>query len=144
MLHLAFTQVLQFFFAAGRHWQLSTLQFECAFVGFEDFNWTAGFVLMVLHTFAAPLFVILSVPMFISGPTDYFLAAFLRIKVFFSWHLILTVAFVYMERRHLMVWRVFAPKFLMESAFVLFVDLALLLLSVLLTITHQYSSNTFQ
>merc|ERR1712137_552176 len=123
---------LQFFFAAGRHWQLSTLQFECAFIGFEEFNWLAGFVIMMAHTFAAPLLVLVSLPLFV-GEGGSYLHAFLRYRVFFSWHIAMTVVFVYVERRHLMVWRVFAPKLLLESVFVVFIDLCISALFLILS-----------
>jgi hypothetical protein len=35
--------------------------------------------------------------------------------------------FVYRERRHLMVWRVFAPKFVFDAAAAIVVDIAVLL-----------------
>lgn len=118
---------LQYFFATGHHWQLNSLQFESAFIGFETFNWFAGFILMMLNTFSAPILIILSIPLFIGlrQSSCLYSEAFLNYKVFFSWHMLLTLIFVFIERRHLMVWRVFAPKFLIESVLVLSIDIIL-------------------
>jgi len=120
---------LQYFFATGHHWQLSALQFESAFIGFEKFNWLAGFVLMMLNTFSSPLLIILSIPLFIgvnhSRSASYYIDALFRYKVFSVWHILLNVIFVYLQRRHLMVWRVFAPKFLIESVLLISIDILL-------------------
>jgi len=42
--------------------------------------------------------------------------------LFFTITATCTIGFVYIARHHLMVWRVFAPKYLFETCFLLVVD----------------------
>lgn len=150
---------LQYFFSTGHDWQLSSLQFETAFIGFDNFNWLAGFILMMLNTFSSPFFIIFSIPLFIKQivvPVDSknknnfissffslhckYLKAILYYKLFSSWHMLLNIIFVYIERRHLMVWRVFAPKFLIESVYFITIDILLIAcLSVILFLRLKFN-----
>lgn len=55
--------------------------------------------------------------------------------LFFSVTATSTIAFVYHARHHLMVWRVFAPKYLFETGFLLIVDWSLVLCAV---VVHMF------
>jgi hypothetical protein len=52
------------------------------------------------------------------------------------------MVFVFLQRRHLMVWRVFAPKYVFEAIFLLVVDLLLIAVVWLLhTISKAPATN---
>lgn len=126
---------LQFYFATGHHWQFSSLQFESAYIGFEEFNYAAGGVAVLCNTFAAPILAVAALPLLEAADRGEVGGSRARVALpflcWFCFDLVLTSVFVFIERRHLMVWRVFAPKFLFSAAFVL-VEAVLLLASQLL------------
>jgi hypothetical protein len=86
------------FFNAGHVSQFSAIQFESGFLGWDEPPLVVSGVLVVLNTLAPFLLV----------PTSWS-GAFVASQCVIS-------AFCFFARRHLMVWRVFAPKFVFESA----------------------------
>ena len=147
---------LQFLFATGHHWQFNYLQFESAFIGFDNFNWLIGASLMLLNTFSSPILFIFLLPLFIPfrsplsprssslSPSSVFLNVLLKYEFLFNWSVFLTLVFVFIEKRHLMVWRVFAPKFLLSSVFLLFINLACILCYFFVLLVSRRSSATKQ
>eukprot|EP00727_Mastigamoeba_balamuthi_P013439 m51a1_g8718 hypothetical protein (938) ;mRNA; r:164319-168139 len=130
---------LQAFFASGHTYSFSDIQFESAFVGVESANIAVGAVLVTLNTVGALLLVALALPVaalyvgarVVDGvPTSMpeFVGAVSRVLVafvlVFAADCALTVAFVYAERRHLMVWRVFSPKLVFDSALLATADVS--------------------
>ena len=112
------------FFSWGNQFSFSVLSASVAFIGFEEFHYYAGAVLLGLRTFAAPLLYTLFLPcfaFFIHRPlfqphtvVDSFLSIY---SYSFSVFSTLTTIFVTIARRHLMIWRVFAPKFIFDALF---------------------------
>jgi len=109
---------LQFYFATGHHWQFSCLQFEAAYIGFEEFNYAAGGAAVLCNTFAAAILAAASLPLLKRADGGAGASASLAYFAWFCFDLALTSVFVFVERRHLMVWRVFAPKFMFSASLV--------------------------
>jgi len=139
---------LQFFFATGHDWSFSDLQFEAAFIGFEQFNYLAGSTLLTLNTFASAVMLAVALPATVvpfSAARDneahrHLSSAILAYVAFFAVTITLTAIFVLIERRHLMMWRVFAPKYVFDAAFVLVLDVLALLVAALLFLVSVPSS----
>jgi GPI ethanolamine phosphate transferase 3 subunit O len=127
---------VQYFFASGHQFSFSTLQLECSFIGFDQFHFGVAGALLALNTFAAPVLAVALMPAVLSasGIVDArqrarFLLAFV---LTFTIGAALTATFVYIARRHLMVWRVFAPKYIFDGALMLVVDALALFISPLI------------
>lgn len=94
-----------FFYASGHLSSFSTINFESGFMGIDEANLAVSGVLIVLHTiggFLVPCFSMSSVGIV-------------------TVHALLTSVFVCSARRHLMVWRVFAPKYIFDTCIMLIV-----------------------
>ena len=128
-----------FFFATGHHSQFNRLQYSAAFVGFDEFSFGIGGMLLFLNTFGTELLVVLmvgheilsssassslpsssssvasssSLALSSSFPSSLppSLATLLHLSAFRT---LLTTLCVLLHRRHLMVWAVFAPKFIFD------------------------------
>jgi phosphatidylinositol glycan class O len=125
------------FFATGHACQFSALHFASPFVGFDDFEYFRGMMLMGANTFASHILVhTLLAPAALavtsaaplahlvgSAPTADATSAYKRIwsttrawvRVLRGSELLCTMAFVFYARRHLMVWAIFAPKFVFDA-----------------------------
>lgn len=108
-----------YFYSTGHAASVSALQMEAAYYGLADFHWLASSLLVFANTFAPLLLPALALPLLAR------LAALPHPRLLLGWALVFvvraacTTAFVYGARRHLMVWRVFAPKFLFDATFLL-------------------------
>ncbi len=204
---------MHFFFKTGHTCYFDSLQFESAFVGFEEMNMLAGGALVVLNTFASYFLFIVGLPLMVvwrhsfkegSGFFFFFFFfidlirtrlmaisegtptkkplqrrktveeeeeeevekeeeevevvegqdenAFSRKSVdqvimmvfrvvlvymlFFVGNLSITSIFIMGIKRHLMVWKVFAPKYVFDALTAIIVDLCLV---AVYTITHVWS-----
>lgn len=91
-------------------------------------NLIGGGILVFLDTFCSPILFIFFLPILIvwfspikisnnineKESCQVFFQPFLFYLLFFSLNTICTTIFVYTQRRALMVWRVFAPKYIFE------------------------------
>jgi len=133
---------LQYYFATGHDFTVSKIQWGSAYIGFEENNIVRSAILVLLNTFSSPVIFGLLLPLLViytSNPKvvleftklrdlyRYFLNPFLCYMFFFGITTTCTIFFVYMERRHLMVFRVFAPKYVFDTVFLLVVDFVLVL-----------------
>jgi GPI ethanolamine phosphate transferase 3 subunit O len=146
--------VLQFFFVTGHEWSLSSLQIEAAFIGFEQFNYWIGATLLSINTFAACIMgtIGLAIMSLSSGRQQetaepdavvamHRTAANLLLLVgFFATTIMLTAIFVYIERRHLMMWRVFAPKYVFDTMLVLVIDVLVMGVLIALVLVVRFST----
>ncbi|KAI9352129.1 hypothetical protein BDR26DRAFT_850395 [Obelidium mucronatum] len=113
----------RFFFATGHQFTLASIQWEVAFIGLFETSWILGPVIMSLNTFGGPLLAILAIPLLalwkrrVSGVSEdkvrrelgtVFLLGIIFLGV---WGFVATSLAGHF-RRHLMVWSVYAPKFL--------------------------------
>jgi phosphatidylinositol glycan class O len=137
------------FFATGHAYSFAELHVAAAFVGFEEVRWTSAFVLVLVNTFGSHIAPLLALPLVLTRVArradlvyEQMQGALLAVHAFYAIQSCLTMLFVYRERRHLMVWRVFAPKFVFDAAAAIVVDIAaLLVMWMLKRILLSSSSN---
>jgi phosphatidylinositol glycan class O len=106
----------RYFFSTGHQRALSSIQYEIGFVGLDTVNWILSplFVLLntygpqILFTFATPLLIIWKRKLNV----ERFSWLFNGMLLLFILNASVSIIFAGHFRRHLMVWRVFAPKFL--------------------------------
>ncbi|KAJ3095397.1 mannose-ethanolamine phosphotransferase gpi13 [Physocladia obscura] len=146
----------RFFFATGHQYTLASIQWDVAFIGLFNTSFVWGPVIMLFNTFGAPLLSLLAIPLLplwkqrrdvvaLAGSgngsgnksRDHVIlrdigAVFLIVGLCLGVWGFAATAFVGHFRRHLMVWSVFAPKFLgvdmgvivLEGFLILFVGAA--------------------
>eukprot|EP01117_Protostelium_nocturnum_P009488 TRINITY_DN3383_c0_g1_i2.p1 TRINITY_DN3383_c0_g1~~TRINITY_DN3383_c0_g1_i2.p1 ORF type:complete len:927 (+),score=262.12 TRINITY_DN3383_c0_g1_i2:91-2871(+) len=124
--------VIQFFFAQGHKYELNTFHFRAAFLGFETMNFYGGAFLVILETFLPHIFVVICICFYMalskkSNQTrKHSFQLFMGMILFFNLRATMTCFFVFGARRHLMMWRVFAPKFIFDQLFLLVIDVLVL------------------
>ncbi|KAG8745201.1 mannose-ethanolamine phosphotransferase gpi13 [Ceratobasidium sp. 414] len=126
------------FFATGHQAVLSTIQWKSAFVGFPTLTYPFSPVLVALNTFGPFALAALGAPLLaiwnmspgpggderVVGDT---LRAALGVMLYRSVELVGSSFTAAWLRRHLMVWKVFAPRFMLGAVVTLIVDAALIL-----------------
>lgn len=112
---------IQYFYATGHTPQISDIAFDAAFVGFEKTHWAAGFVLVLLNTVGAPLLCLAALPL-LRPPFEHYelrrwwlFVALLSFFAVSALALCATTLFIFLEPRHLMIWRVFCPRLLFDA-----------------------------
>ncbi|KAI9336192.1 hypothetical protein DFJ73DRAFT_763698 [Zopfochytrium polystomum] len=117
----------RYYFATGHQTTLSSMQWEVSVVGLKQVNWTISPVVMVLNTFAGPLLFAFAAPLLATWKREVTRSTGPRVFKELQTTVLLFVAglgtittiataMAGWFRRHLMVWRVFAPKFLFAAA----------------------------
>ncbi|KAF8312210.1 hypothetical protein DL93DRAFT_2082318 [Clavulina sp. PMI_390] len=143
------------FFSTGHQAVLSSIQWKTAFVGFPILTYPWSPALVSLNTFGSFLLCALAVPLFVawdvapiqppppppanktSPPTPaprqttalipHALQLALSTQLYFSTILLGSATSAALLRRHLMVWKVFAPRFMLGGVVLLVVDAGLAL-----------------
>lgn len=127
------------FFATGHQAVLSTIQWKSAFVGFPTLTYPFSPALVTLNTFGGFALAGLAVPLLAlwnASPTEAggegtavrdTLRAALGVALYRSVELIGSAVTAAWLRRHLMVWKVFAPRFMLSAVVTLGVDAVLIL-----------------
>jgi phosphatidylinositol glycan class O len=110
------------FFTTGHRSNLPSLQIKAAFTGFEIYQPPYNGILLSLNTFSCS-FIVLAVHWLLSEGT----VCILSVWVAATASMTLTALNTAVNRRHLMVWSIFAPKFL----FNFFTSLAVWVLSLI-------------
>eukprot|EP00474_Spongospora_subterranea_P005276 CRZ05734.1 hypothetical protein [Spongospora subterranea] len=138
---------LRLFFATGHANTFSSLQFSAAFVGFEDFHYYRSAAMVGLNTFGGYLICALCL-LLISPDLDtatsprlhkldsrYQGYAFERPALCITFlHAIrscLSTINILVNRRHLMVWDIFAPKFVFDASTALIADAIIVAIMVI-------------
>ena len=130
------------FFAGGHRCAFDGLHFACAFTGFTQFNFFIMGTLLAMNTWSGNIVACALLPAAASQmvqvgekekkkasatdakkqvsiqPSGFQLATrrvALAYSLFTSVGVLVSTAFVALERRHLMVWAIFAPKFIFEA-----------------------------
>ncbi len=109
---------------------LTSLYYTAGFVGIEAYNWYASGSLLALNTFGSH--------MLLTGaqsgrsanssqPLRQCCLAYLLTQTLNAWVITCSVA---LQRRHLMVWALFAPRFLFQLCFLAVVDMSMTLCAV--------------
>lgn len=101
------------FFATGHQATFTSLPWKAAFVGFEDMNYYGGMILVTLATVAGYIVTWFGWLVLLSEnphqrQTLHLLILLQSIPTFLS------AIFIYVLRRHLMTWKIFAPRFLFQ------------------------------
>jgi phosphatidylinositol glycan class O len=128
--HFLFSIVLfllgqRFFFSTGHERTLSSIQYEVGFLGLEKVNWFISPILILFNTYGGqvlfnlgiPLLVIWKRPALLSKEREaLFMDELWTLMSSYSLLLLINITsstvFAGHFKRHLMVWRVFAPKFI--------------------------------
>jgi GPI ethanolamine phosphate transferase membrane region len=123
------------FFFTGHHNQFSRLQYACAFIGFDDFNAGIGGSLLFVNTFGLEILGILALPLAAvcisssstasSSSVEETVLAFAGLS---AARTLLSTVNAVVQRRHLMLWAVFAPKFVFDAVMQAVVGAALVLM----------------
>ncbi|CAN0257743.1 unnamed protein product, partial [Phaeothamnion confervicola] len=115
------------FFLTGHHNQFSRLQYACAFIGFDEFHFRAAGALLFVNTFGTEILAALAFPEVaaarMAAAQATAAASLLRElarlcllhALLNSARMLLSAANVALQRDHLMLWAVFAPKFLFDT-----------------------------
>jgi hypothetical protein len=127
----------QLFFCTGHRCSFDALHYTAAFVGFEGFSFARSGALLAANTFASHVLMAFGLPLLVFRPDaesrtrgelglelgrvalGYGLARALAAFV--------TTGTVALLRRHLMVWSIFAPKFVFDACSLLVIDVLLVL-----------------
>ncbi|KAJ3044278.1 mannose-ethanolamine phosphotransferase gpi13 [Rhizophlyctis rosea] len=123
----------RYYFATGHQATLSTIQWDVGLTGLLKMHWTASPLMVALNTFASHIFFALAAPLLVLWKRPLLSNTEKRFETEIIWCLIsyltivgcggsIAAVFAGHFRRHLMVWRVFAPRFLFGAAEVLVVD----------------------
>ncbi|WWC87742.1 uncharacterized protein L201_002634 [Kwoniella dendrophila CBS 6074] len=144
------------FFSTGHQAVLSSIQWKSAFIGFETVTYPISPLLVIINTWGLFFLSGLSIPLLSlwnispkpTGQKVPILTHTLQLIIgFLIYHTIITfsssITSAYL-RRHLMVWKVFAPRFMLSGITLLIVDLACLIaLSFGVRITSWKVRKTF-
>jgi len=116
-----FSQVI---FYGGGHWvKFNGIRFTAGMTGIDSFNWYICGLLLGLDTFCGEIISVLMFPIFLSlfssstsllSEKSIRTVGFLMLGFMRSFGVFISTAFVAYERRHLMTWAIFAPKFIFE------------------------------
>ncbi|RMD39437.1 hypothetical protein DV735_g5693, partial [Chaetothyriales sp. CBS 134920] len=129
------------FFKTGHQAVLSSIQWNSAFVPFQEIHYPWSPLLVVLNTFGAQILCAAAVPLTVlwkrqvskhglRGLWSNVANACLTHMLYYATVQLATTAWAGHLRRHLMLYRVFMPRFLMASVVLLIVDVVLLLVAL--------------
>ncbi|KAG0200276.1 mannose-ethanolamine phosphotransferase gpi13 [Mortierella sp. NVP41] len=138
------------FFATGHQATLSSIQWSSAFIGVPTLNYLFSPILVVVNTLgpfilcamALPLVVLWKLPPKANKLGIVVLFPELtRLCLMMMMHqsLVLVANMFFtggMFRRHLMVWKIFAPRFMLQASSLLMMDLVLVTVTVLVVLTR--------
>lgn len=125
------------FFATGHQAVLASIQWKSAFTLFEDVVYPWSPLLVVVNTWGPTAFVILAVPLLAiwnvspranaSTPVlAHTVQVALATVIYYAAITLASAVTAAWLRRHLMVWKVFAPRFMLAAVMLLLVDLAVI------------------
>lgn len=128
----------QHFFASGHHATILSIKWETAFITTESIVFPISHLNIFLNTFGSFLIVALCLPLIAlwgiraSKPVTILAQVVTDATTFLTYNLLLGISslgFLAHFRRHLMVWKVFAPRFMLSG--ILIVSLNLVIIMVL-------------
>jgi phosphatidylinositol glycan class O len=145
-----------YFYATGHTPDFNSIPFSAAFIGYDTYNYWIGLILIALNIWGPHIFWTFSLSVLISKPVTenqeknaYFESNTtcsrdikrryepMVFQVFGAYMLVnslctlATMSFNHVARRHLMVWRVFAPKYVFDSLTLLVIDVTLLIIALI-------------
>ncbi|OWZ20857.1 GPI ethanolamine phosphate transferase [Phytophthora megakarya] len=130
----------QAFFTTGHANTFTSLQNASGFVGFDIFNFYVAGTLLGLNTFGCFALAVLALPWLNlqrHQPQSHTSKMLLAFSTYFSCNAAVSTLFVALQRRHLMVWAIFAPKFIFDGVVLLVIELLLLVFTPLNSNHHS-------
>ncbi|ROV95052.1 hypothetical protein VPNG_09476 [Cytospora leucostoma] len=126
------------FFKTGHQAVLSSIQWDSAFIPFFSIRYPWSPLLVIANTFAGQILAAVSVPLLVlwktgpkrKGVLESVSRAFGVFVVYFAVESLATMAWAGWLRRHLMLYRVFSPRFMMAAIVLLIVDLVGILVTL--------------
>ncbi|XP_073122694.1 uncharacterized protein [Henckelia pumila] len=127
------------FFSTGHWCAFDGLRYAAAFIGFDEFNLIRQAVLLTIETFGfSHILPIFGLPLLVATQKGQSKQVFrMRLcQVYLTYGLISAVTFTFtmlcvtIHRRHLMVWGLFAPKFVFDAVGLLLIDLMIFMSSL--------------
>jgi phosphatidylinositol glycan class O len=121
-----------YYFATGHQATLASIQWRVGFIGLKEVNWVLSPLLIIANTFASHILFSMAIPLVvlwrlsarksISNPTRASSMIWTRVcRITFAWSLVWTILVAAIciwcvnFRRHLMVWKVWAPRFMLGA-----------------------------
>jgi hypothetical protein len=126
------------FFATGHQVTFSSIQFQMGFIGLESFNYYISGALVAWNTIGPTLFFITVMCLFSSKQTVFTMMLHRTAVTCLS-----TVLAGYL-RRHLMVWKIFAPRFMLAAIDLVLLDLVIIGVVVMPWFLHLITTNKKQ
>ncbi|RLN71970.1 hypothetical protein BBJ28_00013715 [Nothophytophthora sp. Chile5] len=121
----------QAFFTTGHANTFTSLQNAAGFVGFDSFHFYAAGALLGLNSFGCYALAVLALPwlqLALERSRSRSTQTPLAFLGYFALNALVSTLFVALQRRHLMVWAIFAPKFIFDAVALLVAEFLLLLL----------------
>ncbi|RAK97602.1 GPI ethanolamine phosphate transferase 3 [Aspergillus ibericus CBS 121593] len=115
------------FFSTGHNATFSSIQWKTAYIPFRDPQYPLSPLLVIINTFAAPIVAACAVPLYSQDQSQARLLA-AHSTVYTVWA-VSTAAWACILRRHLMLFAIFCPRFLMAGGLMVIVDVLALLSS---------------
>ncbi|KAI7870331.1 hypothetical protein BDF14DRAFT_1773147 [Spinellus fusiger] len=121
-LYLMHTLGHQLFFSTAHQATFTSLPWKAAFIGFDDMNYYGGMILVALSTMSGYVvswlgWLVLLSSTVLADPSTHPLvrSCLLFLPLLQSIPTCFSALFVMILRRHLMTWKIFAPRFLLQS-----------------------------
>jgi len=124
---------LHIFFRTGHQSTLQSIDWSLAFIGQKELNFIKGGFTMVLNTLSGEIISCLFIPLFVfwkqETTNDYekpmvksICKSFIKYSVAYGFPQVMSVISAGSHKRHLMLWRVFAPRYMIGGISLCFVQ----------------------
>ena len=115
------------FFSTGHHTSFTALQNGAGFIGMDTFSFYIAGALLAWNTFGVYITTLVVLPLLSTGKDeDEMFRLYHYVLTIFAVNTLVTTIFVAAQRRHLMVWAIFAPKFIYDGLVIVVVCVTLL------------------
>ena len=130
------------FFGTGHNATLSSIQWEAAYILSQDLHYLWSPLLVTLNTFAGPIVSAFSIPLIISRDVQpqevqsVTNSVAIHVLIYSVWALS-TAIWASILRRHLMLFAIFCPRFLMAGALLLIIDVIAIIISLITAVNTK-------
>ena len=130
------------FFGTGHNATLSSIQWEAAYILSQDLHYLWSPLLVTLNTFAGPIVSAFSIPPIISRDVQpqevqsVTNSVAIHVLIYSVWALS-TAIWASILRRHLMLFAIFCPRFLMAGALLLIIDVIAIIISLITAVNTK-------
>ncbi|GAA5814936.1 hypothetical protein MFLAVUS_008439 [Mucor flavus] len=102
------------FFVTGHQATFTSLPWKAAFVGFDEMNYYGGMILVTLSTMAGHIISWIGMFILLADASSQLTLPLHLLTLLQSIPTFLCAIFILILRRHLMTWKIFAPRFLVQ------------------------------